>query len=90
MSQQQLETLFEFPCSFPIKVMAEQGAPLQDIVSQALTDVGIDASRVQMQTRASSSGRYLSITAIFTAESKEQLDRLYQLLTAHPEIKMVL
>ena len=90
MAQQQFETFFEFPCQFPIKVMAHKDAKLMEIVRAALTAVGVNLDKIEIQTRESSGGQYVSVTAIFTAQSKEQLDQLYQILSTHPEIKMVL
>ncbi len=90
MAQQQLETLFEFPCQFPIKAMAGKEVALETIVRTALTDVGVNQDAIEIQARDSSGGKYQSVTAIFTAQSKEQLDQLYQILSTHPEIKMVL
>ena len=90
MSQQQLETLFEFPCQFPIKIMGNKSADLKKMVLDALTSVGVDASTAEIKTRESSAGTYLSVTALFKAESKEQLDQLYQLLSNNSDIKMVL
>ncbi len=90
MAQQQLETLFEFPCQFPIKAMAAKDVALTDIVHAALAEVGVQADQVDLQTRESSGGNFVSVTATFTAESKDQLDKLYQILSTHPEVKMVL
>ena len=90
MAQQQLETLFEFPCQFPIKAMAHKEVQLMAIVRAALMEVGVNPDTAEMQVRESSGGKFLSVTAIFTAQSKTQLDQLYQILSTHPEIKMVL
>jgi putative lipoic acid-binding regulatory protein len=40
--------------------------------------------------RASSGGRYLSVTCTLRATSKQQLDDLYRELTGSPMVKMVL
>jgi putative lipoic acid-binding regulatory protein len=40
--------------------------------------------------RASSGGKYLSITCTIRATSKPQLDNLYRELTAHPMVKVAL
>jgi uncharacterized protein len=40
--------------------------------------------------RASSGGKYISLTCTVTATSKPQLDDLYRALTAHPWVKVVL
>lgn len=84
------ETLLEFPCDFPLKVM---GAT-RDGFAQAVVEVvrkhapDFDAARVEM--RPSKAGNYLSVTCVVRATSKSQLDALYRELTAHPWVKIVL
>lgn len=84
------ETLLEFPCDFPLKVM---GATREGF-AQAVVEVvrkhapDFDAARVEM--RPSKAGNYLSVTCIVRATSKSQLDALYRELTAHPWVKIVL
>ncbi|PKO92659.1 MAG: hypothetical protein CVU15_05985 [Betaproteobacteria bacterium HGW-Betaproteobacteria-1] len=84
------ETLVEFPCDFPIKVMGET----RDEFAQTIIDVirihddGFDATKVEM--RASSAGKYLSLTCTVYVTSKPQLDDIYRALTAHPMVKFVL
>jgi putative lipoic acid-binding regulatory protein len=84
------DTLIEFPCDFPLKVM---GAT-QDGFAQAIVDIvtkhapDFDAAKVEM--RPSKAGNYLSITCVVRATSKPQLDALYRELTAHPWVKIVL
>ena len=84
------ETLLEFPCAFPIKVMGETRDGFAEAMIEVVRrhDAGFDGSRVEM--RGSSSGKYLSLTCTLTATSKEQLDALYRELTAHPWVKVVL
>jgi putative lipoic acid-binding regulatory protein len=43
-----------------------------------------------MEMRASSGGKYVSLTCTIKATSKAQLDALYMELTAHPLVKVVL
>ena len=40
--------------------------------------------------RASSAGKYLSLTCTVQATSRDQLDNLYRELTSHPMVAMVL
>lgn len=47
-----------------------------------------DASSMEM--RPSAKGNYLSLTCTVRATSKPQLDAIYQELTAHPLVKVVL
>lgn len=84
------ETLLEFPCDFPLKVMGKT----QDGFAQAVVEVVLkhapdfDAARIEM--RPSKAGNYLSLTCVIRATSKPQLDALYRELTAHPWVKIVL
>ncbi|KPJ93840.1 MAG: transcriptional regulator, partial [Gammaproteobacteria bacterium SG8_15] len=41
-------------------------------------------------SRASSNGKYVSITVIVNAQSREQLDAIYQALTDHEHVIMAL
>ena len=79
-----------FPCDFPIKVMGRK----QPRFVQAVTGIvrkhapGFDAATVEM--RPSRQGKYLSVTCVVRATSREQLDALYQELCDHPDVVMVL
>ena len=84
------QTLIEYPCDFPIKVMGARAdgfvAAITHIARQF--DPSFDASRVEL--RESSGGKYLGITVTVTATSREQLDELYRTLSSHPMVKVVL
>ncbi|HSI22238.1 MAG TPA: DUF493 family protein [Methylophilaceae bacterium] len=84
------DTLLEFPCEFPLKVMgATQDGFAEEILRVVRSHApDFDASRMEM--RASSGGNYISLTCTITATSKEQLDNLYRALTSHPMVKVVL
>ena len=84
------DSLIEYPCRFPIKVM---GA-MADGFAEAMTEIarefdpGFDAT--SMELRPSKGGNYLGLTLTITATSREQLDNLYRALTGHPMVKIVL
>lgn len=88
MSEQ--ESLIEFPCDFPIKVMGEMRDDFAEIIvaeiRKQLPD--FDSSKVEM--RASSGGKYISLTCIVHVTSKPQLDDIYRALSAHPMVKITL
>jgi uncharacterized protein len=84
------ETFFEFPCQFPIKIMANPGKEVTQFVLDALEKHIIDSENIEFKTRESKTGKYISITAIFTATNKAQLDALYTEISSHPEVHMVL
>ncbi len=84
------ETLLEFPCDFPLKIMGAAEADFaQSIVAVVLRHApDFDPGAVEM--RASKGGKYLSLTCTVRAVSQQQLDALYRELTAHPMVKVVL
>lgn len=84
------ETLIEFPCDFPIKVMGETHAEFSKEMIKAIQSVitNFDASQIEM--RGSSGGKYISLTCTVYVTSKLQLDDVYRTLTAHPMVKFVL
>lgn len=84
------ESLIEYPCDFPIKVMGERVDGFVHAITHIAKqfDPGYDASTVEL--RESSSGKYLGVTITVRATSREQLDELYRSLTSHPMVKVVL
>ncbi|MDP2788123.1 MAG: DUF493 domain-containing protein [Pseudomonadota bacterium] len=84
------DTLLEFPCDFPIKIMGIA----EDDFAQCMVEIVLrhapdfDVARVEMRT--SSGGKYLSVTCTVRATSKPQLDDLYRELSAHPLVKVAL
>jgi len=84
------ESLIEFPCDFPIKIMGDNcdefEAEIIRIVRQHVPDLGEAAIR----QRQSGKGNYLAITVTIRAQSQSHLDALYRELTACELAKMVL
>ncbi len=84
------DTLLEFPCEFPVKIMGER----RDDFAQSMIAIVLrhapDFIAESVEMRASSGGKYLSITCTIRATSKPQLDNLYRELTAHPLVKVAL
>ena len=76
------DTLFEFPCEFPIKAMGKSGelleAAVMEIIFRHVTDLGEGAVKMN----ASSGGKFTSITVTITAKSKAHVDGIYYELTA--------
>ncbi len=89
--QQNLQqNLFAFPCDFPIKIMGKPDADLEKFVREALHKHVQNPASINLTVRTSKDNNYISITALFEAHSKDQLDTLYRLFTGHPAVKMVL
>lgn len=84
------DTLIEFPCDFPIKIMGETRDDFAETMIAVVRSHLPDFDARQVEMRASSGGRYISLTCTVHVTSKPQLDDLYRLLTAHPMVKVVL
>ena len=84
------DTLLEFPCDFPIKIMGSR----TDDFAQTMVDIVLrhapDFAAETVEMRPSKAGNYLAVTCTIRATSKAQLDALYMELTAHPAVKVVL
>ncbi len=84
------ETLLEFPCDFPLKIMGAR----HDDYAQSVLEVVLrhfpEFDAASMEMRPSTKGNYLSLTCTVRATSKAQLDAIYMELTAHPLVKVVL
>ena len=84
------ETFFEFPCKFPIKVMADANHEVIEYITNVLEENIEDSENIEFKTKNSKSGNYISITATFEAKSKIQLDTIYRKISSHPNVRMVL
>ena len=84
------ESLIEYPCDFPIKILGRTQSGFAQAVLEILRAhaPGFDGSTMEMKT--SRQGKYLSITCVIRASSREQLDALYRALCDHPMVVMVL
>ena len=84
------DSLFEFPCDFPIKVMGKSHPEFAETIVTVVKqfDTEVDPSRVEM--RPSSGGNYTGLTVTVRATSRAHLDDIYRALTGHPRVKVVL
>jgi hypothetical protein len=84
------ESLLEFPCNFPIKVMGHRSADFHllvaDIVGRHVPDLDVG----RLRYRDSRNGRYRSVTVVIQASSRAQLDAIYQDLSRHERVVMAL
>ena len=90
MSQQPQETLLEFPCEFPIKVFGKAGNDLKATVLEIVRLHAPELNEDSISTRQSHGGKYDALTVTINAQSKVQLDAIYQDLTASPQVLMAL
>ncbi len=84
------ESLLTFPCVFPLKVMGRREDGFAQVISEIVLRHADDFHPSTLEMRASKNGRYLSLTVNLNARSRQQLDALYEELSKHPMVMMVL
>jgi len=84
------ESLLEFPCDFPLKIMCAADAGFAGAISAVVVRHAPELDVATIEMRPSKAGNYLSLTCTVRAVSQQQLDALYRELTAHPMVRVVL
>ena len=80
------ETLLEFPCQFPIKVMGRAEPNFDLLVLELVRRHAPNLQEGALSVRTSRGGRWVSVTVVVDAESREQLEAIYLELSAHDKI----
>ncbi len=80
----------KYPCEFPIKVIGDNHEGYLAMIIAILQEHVPELNADTVTSKPSSGGKYLSVSATFTAQNREQLDNLYRALSAHPDVRWVL
>ncbi len=84
------ESLIEYPCEFPIKILGRTQAGFAQAVLEVVRAHAPEFDGTTMEMKTSKRGKYLSVTCTIRATSRRQLDELYRELCGHPMVVMVL
>jgi putative lipoic acid-binding regulatory protein len=82
--------LLSFPCAIEIKAIGLHSNRLVAVVESIVARHVPAENRLSVFTRLSSKGKYLSVTCRIRAQSRKQLDVIYQELSASSEVVMAL
>ncbi len=82
--------VFNFPCTFPLKVIGRNTADFEAFVVAVVQRHVPELDVSLVTSRVSSGNAYLSVTVTFIASSREQLDALYSDLGQHEQVLMLL
>lgn len=83
-------SLIEYPSDFPLKILGHTRPGFAQEVLKVVKRHAPDFDDTTMEMRPSKKGKYLSVTCVIRATSREQLDTLYQELCDLPQVVMVL
>jgi putative lipoic acid-binding regulatory protein len=75
-----------FPCEYPLKVIGKDEDNFMEFVVEVVSHHVPDLPLEAFSARSSRAGTYLSVSVTFIAESRAQVDALYQELGLHPRV----
>ncbi|MEJ2114665.1 MAG: DUF493 domain-containing protein [Gammaproteobacteria bacterium] len=84
------ESLLEFPCEFPIKIMGKNHHGFHQAVIGILKKHLSDFEETKLSEVESKQKNYCSITVVVNATSQEHLDNIYIELSASEWVIMAL
>ncbi len=84
------ETLLKFPCEFPIKIVGKANVEFETFVLTVLHKHFPGLPEGAFKMRPSKDNNFLAISVLVQAENKQQLDAVYQELTASKLVLMAL
>ncbi len=79
---------FQFPCEYQIKAMGVDDGRFHEVVIGIVRRHCGTLDEDSVRTRPSSGGKYVSVSLVIQAESRAQLDAIYDDLTAHDKVLM--
>jgi putative lipoic acid-binding regulatory protein len=77
-----------FPCEYPVKVIGPDEDHFFEFVVELVSRHVPGLSAEKFSTRRSSSGKYMTVSVTFIADSRPQVDALYKELGQHPRVKV--
>ena len=88
MSEQ--ESVFEFPCEFPIKVVGKATPAFEDTVMDIIRRHVPELTADSVRSTGSKKGKFVSLTVTIVATGREQLDDIYRDLSSCDSVLMAL
>ena len=84
------ESLLEFPCRFPIKMMGRDSEHFRRVAIELVETHAGKIPEDSITESSSSNGNFVSITVTIDAQSQEQLDNIYRALSDHEDVLVAL
>ena len=81
---------FRFPGVFEITAMGPASAGLELLIPRELAAAGLTVLKDTVRSRASSAGRFVSVSISFKADTRADSDAAHGALRAHPDVKWTL
>jgi len=80
------ELELNFPCEYPVKLIGRHEDDFLEFVYDLLLRHVPEISRDDLSAHISEGGKYLAVSATFTAQSREQVNALYEEIGTHKRV----
>lgn len=90
MQNEPSDSLIEYPCDFPIKVMGKNSPDFKPAVVHICQQFDQKFDVGSIEERSSKENKYMGLTVIIHAVDRVQLDEIYRTLSTHPLVSIVL
>lgn len=80
------ESLLEFPCRFPVKVMGRDQPEFETHIVELISQHTGPIASADITVRMSSKGKFIALTVTVSAKSRKQLDEIYRTLSASEQV----
>ncbi len=84
------ESLIEFPCEFPIKIMGKDTPSFRSKMHKIIEKHVGPINEESIKVNVSSNSNFVAITITITAHSQQQLDQIYYDVTSHDDVLIAL
>ena len=84
------ESVIEFPCDFPIKMMGRDTPEFRATARRLVENHVGPVAEKSIQVNLSGKGNFVSVTVTVTATSQQQLDDIYRDVSGHDDVLMAL
>lgn len=84
------ESLLEFPCDFPIKIMGRESDEFQALARSLVEKHTGPLADERIVSALSLNSAFVSVTVTVVAQSQQQLDDIYREVTSNDDVLMAL
>lgn len=82
--------LVEYPCEYVFKAVGKATPEFEISIRQKVVDEVGESSLVRGTSMPSRNGRYVSMTFVVKLDNRKQLEAVYSVLAAHPDVVVTL
>lgn len=84
------ESLIDFPCEFPIKILGKDNDVFKNTVSQIMAKHHQKYSEISVKKNNSKNKNYIALTWVVNVNNQDELDNIYKDLSKDKNILFVL